>query len=457
MTIKDKIASSPIRLVLLRDFNLKGDKAEDQVIDLTMRAGVEMKGTNLWILVFAIFVASIGLNINATAVIIGAMLISPLMGPIMGVGYGVGILDFPLIRLALKNLAISTLIGLIASGVYFFFSPLSNAQSELLSRTTPNIWDVLIATFGGFAGIVGATRKEKSNVIPGVAIATALMPPLCTAGFGLAHGNWSFFLGALYLFAINCVFIAFSSAVIIKALHVQKKKFVDEAMAKRVQWIVSIVVLVTLVPSLYMAYLMVKDEMFRSKATRFVSKEIDSNVSHVVQIQIDARNKKIDVTMVGAFIPPDKMAKIVNRLPKSGLAGVKLFVRQSNEGSIDFTTLKSGVLRDLYAQNKVSLEKREKKIEQLQAQLGKGENLEQVLKGIPDELHALFPVIQNVWISKAFIWDQKTGTSRKSTIVMVLKLSAGHRLDHAEREKIEKWALIRVKPEPVKLVVMAGR
>lgn len=148
-----------------------------------LRGDVEMRGTNLWVLMFAIFIASIGLNVNSTAVIIGAMLISPLMGPITGIGYGAGILDLRLVREGLKNLGIATLIGLLTSAAYFSIRPLRSAQSELLARTSPTIWDVLIASFGGLAGIVAATRKHKSNVIPGVAIATALMPPLCTAGF----------------------------------------------------------------------------------------------------------------------------------------------------------------------------------------------------------------------------------------------------------------------------------
>lgn len=175
----------------LNRFSLLDDKADDTMIDESLRAGVELRGATPWILMFAIFVASIGLNVNSTAVIIGAMLISPLMGPIMGIGYGIGIYDFALIRKSVGNLLIATLISLLTSTVYFALSPLTEAHSELLARTSPTIWDVLIALFGGFAGIIGVTRKEKTNVIPGVAIATALMPPLCTAGYGLANGNWA--------------------------------------------------------------------------------------------------------------------------------------------------------------------------------------------------------------------------------------------------------------------------
>ena len=179
----------PLRRSLALRFSLDHDKADPAAIDASLRAGAELTGANAWILIFAIFIASIGLNVNSTAVVIGAMLVSPLMGPIMGIGYGVGIYDFALIRRSSLNLGIAGLISLATSTVYFLISPLTEAQSELLARTTPTLWDVLIALFGGFAGIVGATRREKSNVIPGVAIATALMPPLCTAGYGLAKGT----------------------------------------------------------------------------------------------------------------------------------------------------------------------------------------------------------------------------------------------------------------------------
>lgn len=457
MTARSKGILQDIRDMISRHFSLKDDKADDHTIDQALRSGVEMKGTNLWVLMFAIFVASIGLNVNSTAVIIGAMLISPLMGPIMGIGYGVGILDFPLMRLALKNLGFAILIGLLTSSVYFFFSPLTLPQSELLSRTTPTIWDVLIALFGGFAGIIGATRKERSNVIPGVAIATALMPPLCTAGFGFAHGNWSFFFGALYLFTINCVFIAFSSAVIVRAFHVRKKQFSDEQAAIRVGRFVTLIVLLTVTPSFYLAYLLVQKELFETRAVHFLGQELDSKVSHIAKTRIDPKKRLIEVTMVGEFIPPSKLASIVDRLPASGLAGAKLVVRQSNQRPIDLSTLKTGLLNDLYIQGRIPVEKKDRTIQQLQTSLDRREIHDRMLKGIPEELHALFPQIMGIWVSKAFDWDRKTGLKSQPTVLIVLDVAADHPINRRERTRIEKWALVRVKPERVKLVVESGR
>ena len=185
-------------------------------VKLEIEKGIRFNGTNLWILIIAILVASLGLNVNSTAVVIGAMLISPLMGPIIGMGWSACINDLELLKKAARNFAFATVASLLTSTFYFTFTPLDEAHSELLARTAPNIYDVLIAFFGGMAGIIAIGSKNKGNVLPGVAIATALMPPLCTAGYGIATGQWSFFFGALYLFIINSVYIALATYVFVK-------------------------------------------------------------------------------------------------------------------------------------------------------------------------------------------------------------------------------------------------
>lgn len=257
-----------LRHALASRFSLFADKAEDEEIERRIRDGVELSGATPWILIFAIFVASVGLNVNSTAVIIGAMLISPLMGPIMGAGLGVAVYDFDLVKRALFNLGIATLISLIVSTLYFSASPLQDAQSELLARTTPTIWDVLIALFGGLAGIIGVTRNEKSSVIPGVAIATALMPPVCTAGFGVASGQWAFVGGALYLYTINCVFIALATVIGIRLLRLKRHRFADERSERRVKLSLLIIALGTAIPSAYFAVKLVSNEVFKSNANK---------------------------------------------------------------------------------------------------------------------------------------------------------------------------------------------
>jgi uncharacterized hydrophobic protein (TIGR00271 family) len=201
-------------------FSLHYEKEDFNTVITGIESGISFRGTNLWILIFAIFVASLGLNVNSTAVIIGAMLISPLMGPIMGIGLGIGINDPLLLRRAISNFAIATIVALTTSTIFFLLSPLNDAHSEILARTSPNIYDVLIALFGGFAGIIATSTRQKGNVIPGVAIATALMPPLCTAGYGLATWQMNFFLGAFYLFIINTVFIALATLLIVRLLRI---------------------------------------------------------------------------------------------------------------------------------------------------------------------------------------------------------------------------------------------
>lgn len=195
-----------------------GEEEKAKVLENVV-SNISFRGANLWILACAIVVASVGLNVNSTAVIIGAMLISPLMGPIVGAGFALGTYDFVILKKSAKNLLIATVVSLLVSTIYFFISPFKDAQSELLARTSPNIYDVLIAFFGGLVGVIATTRAEKGNPIPGVAIATALMPPLCTAGYGLAMGNYTYFLGALYLYTINCFFICLATFAIVKYLQ----------------------------------------------------------------------------------------------------------------------------------------------------------------------------------------------------------------------------------------------
>lgn len=432
-------------------FSLMEDKASDAEIDQTLRAGVEMRGTNLWVLMFAIFIASIGLNVNSTAVIIGAMLISPLMGPIMGIGYGVGIVDFALIRTSLKNLGIAILLALLTSTAYFIASPLTTVQSELLARTTPTIWDVLIALFGGLAGIVAATRKEKSNVIPGVAIATALMPPLCTAGFGIATGNWQFFLGAFYLFTINGVFIALSSAIIVRAFHVTQKRFIDERAATRVRRYLSAIVTLTVLPSLYLAYQLVGEEIFKSKAAQFVQEELESKQSHVVATRIDAKTREIEVTLVGDVVPPKTLKEIASRLPLAGLTKSELKVFQTGEQRIDVAALKSNLLGDLYRESQTLIEKKDKIISQLQEELTTVETNQQRLIGIPAELNALYPQIKHVVLSESPEWNKQTGWEKQNTVV--LNVRATKPLSRIDQDRISQWLRTRLKSESIRLVV----
>lgn len=255
---------------LFNFFDLHKDEDEKEKVLENVISNISFRGANAWILACAIVIASVGLNVNSTAVIIGAMLISPLMGPILGAGFALGTFDFPLLKKSIKNLLIATLISLVVSFLYFLLSPFKDAQSELLARISPNIYDVLIAFFGGLVGVIAITRVNKGNPIPGVAIATALMPPLCTAGYGLAIGNISFFAGAIYLYIINCVFICLSTFAIVKYLRYPKVHYVDKLREKRIGQSITLLTIILIAPSLYFAYNLLQEKKFSDRIKQFV-------------------------------------------------------------------------------------------------------------------------------------------------------------------------------------------
>lgn len=290
-------------------FNAFPEKdCEDEVV-AQISDGVDFHGATLWVLIFAIFIASLGLNVNSTAVIIGAMLISPLMGPIIGMGLAVGIADLKLFKRALTNYLITTVISVVTATIYFTISPITEAQSELLARTSPTLYDVLIALFGGAAGILAISTKSKNNVIPGVAIATALMPPLCTAGYGLAVSNTSYFFGAFYLYFINTVFIAFTTCIGVRLLHFHRKKFVDREKMKRVNYYIAGILLITMIPAGYMTWRIIKQSVIENNIEKFVRDELDNSGTYIVSHEYDSKTKTLNVVAIGKPISVGAIAK----------------------------------------------------------------------------------------------------------------------------------------------------
>jgi uncharacterized hydrophobic protein (TIGR00271 family) len=258
-----------------------------------IKSGIWFRGPNVWILAFSIIIASVGLNVNSTAVIIGAMLISPLMGPIIGTGLALGTNDVDLLKNAAKNLLVMVLVSLFASTLFFILSPLSLVNpTELEARTSPTIYDVLIALFGGLAGILENSRKERGTVLSGVAIATALMPPLCTAGYGLAHWNMHFFLGALYLFIINSVFIALATYLMVKYLRFPTVAGINAQTAKRRSKLISAILFIVVVPSIWGAFVMIQENNFERNVQTFVENErLVGPRTYVGTYQINGRHK----------------------------------------------------------------------------------------------------------------------------------------------------------------------
>jgi uncharacterized hydrophobic protein (TIGR00271 family) len=425
-------------------FNLHEDSEEQAETVESIKKNVEFRGANLWTLIFAIFVACIGLNVNSTAVIIGAMLISPLMGPIMGIGLGIGTNDFELVKKGLRNLTIATIISIIASSLYFTLTPLHEAQSELLARTSPSLWDVFIAALGGLAGIVAATRKEKSNVIPGVAIATALMPPLCTAGFGIATGNLYFFLGAIYLYFINSVFICVATFLIVRYLKFHKKDFGDKAYEKKVSRYILMIVLITAAPSVYLAYRIVDKSIFENNAAKFVHQELNYKDTQVISksFKYNRKGSEIDLLLLGKELSAGQLDSLNNQLKGYQLKGTKLIIRQglNAKNEIDLSQIKASILEDVFKSNAETAVK---------PNTGSAA-LDLPLPDLRSELKVLYPDLKAYSISNAIF--NRTDSNRADTMTMVVATFAKP-VPAADQNRLRLWLKNRVKADSLKLII----
>ena len=298
-------------------FDIHFERADDATISKRLIGGAKIKGPALVTLILSIFIASIGLNMNSTAVVIGAMLISPLMGPILATGFGFATLNFTVVKSGILRLSLQVTIAVLASALYFYISPVQAATSELLARTEPNIFDVFIAIFGGLAGIIGQTRKTLDNVIPGVAIATALMPPLCTAGYGLATGNWDYFFGAGYLFFINTFFIFFASFIVLKGVYSLPFHKQDKELIRRNQLIFLVIGLIMAIPSIYAGYDMTIKYSESNHMEQFIKNDINQEGRRqVIDYSLDQTNKLVDIVVIGAPVTSEEQAKLDDKLQK---------------------------------------------------------------------------------------------------------------------------------------------
>ena len=335
-----------------RLLRLRGDTDEAGAV-ARITAEVDFRGGTLWALILAIVIASVGLNVNSTAVIIGAMLISPLMGPIMGAGLGLGINDVGLLRRSVRNLLIAAGASILTSAIYFLLSPLAEAQSELLARTRPTVYDVLIALAGGTAGIMATTRRgDSGNLIPGVAIATALMPPLCTAGFGLATGDFAFFFGALYLFVINAIFICLATLGVVRLLRFRRVVDLDPVHAQRIRLLIAAATTLTVLPSLFVAWRVVQESRSEAAARRFVAEQFDFRNRTVVntRLRFARDSSRLETTLIGPPLTSDSLEIFAARLSRYGLARTRLNVRQADGGIVPTQQLgqmvRTGILED---------------------------------------------------------------------------------------------------------------
>ncbi|QJW91537.1 TIGR00341 family protein [Spirosoma taeanense] len=440
----------------LRDrFSLEEDKEEEAAIIQSISRGIEFKGVNLWTLIFAIFIASIGLNVNSTAVIIGAMLISPLMGPIMGVGLGIGINDLTLIQQSLKNLAIACFISLLTSTVYFLVSPLHIAQSELLARTSPTVWDAFIAFFGGLSGIVAGSRRDKiTNVIPGVAIATALMPPLCTAGYGLSTGNLYYFAGAFYLFLINSVCISLATYLIVRFLGYHQKEYPTPEIERRVRHTIWLAVLVVVVPSSYLGYQIVRKTIFEQAAKRFVANECNFQYRQVINYaaRFSRRQSKLELTLVGEPLPADSINLLRSKMPAYGLEDSQLVIKQGSfkDAEVDVDAITNTVTDQVIKYSQSSIAQKDQIIDSLRRQLDITQNTNIPVADLRNELKTLMPDVQTFTAAQSLVMS---GNSPKPDTVLLVYAKFSRRHTAAERYRIQRWLQSRTKSKRIKLLV----
>ncbi len=435
-----------IRQAVQHRFNLHEDKDEDKKIVDSITRNIEFSGSNLWALIFAILIASIGLNVNSTAVIIGAMLISPLMGPILGIGLGIGISDFNLIKRGLQNFGLAAFISIITSAIYFYLTPIHSANSELLARTNPSIWDVFIAFFGGLAGTVATSRKEKSSVIPGVAIATALMPPLCTAGFGLSTGNWYYMAGALYLFFINSVFISTATYLIVTLLKIPTIEFETEGRRRDVKRYMVWIVILTLLPSIYFAYNIVRKSIFETNANQFVSKELNFANTQIISKNLTYNRtdtNEISILLIGNDLSEKQIDSLQRKLPLYNLNKTRLFITQglNAKQQIDLSQIRANILEDVFSrqeQQRITVTKK-----------AEADSLANIV-GLKSELKVLFPSVRNYSITKSVFLNVD---SARSDTITLFAATASKTIYRGEHAKMQRWLKNRLQTDSLLVVI----
>lgn len=434
-------------------FNVAEDLESQNDVEQSIRSGVSFKGSQLLVLIFAIIVASLGLNTDSIPVVIGAMLISPLMGPIIGMGLGIGIADFDLLRRSFKNITMAVIGSLAASAIYFLISPQYEGSSQLLARTSPSIYDVFVALFGGAAGFVSIACRNKGQVMPGVAIATSLMPPLCTAGYGLATWQAHFFFGALYLFFTNMMFILVATWIGVKLLKYKGVVYQNEARSKRVQTFVTIVVIATIGVSCFLTYEMIRKNIFLAEAQSFIDKEmVFPNTQVLSHKEYMERGKKyIDVTLIGAALPKDSLQlAMMTKLDSVGLGGTILTIKQGFSMNSDVENNPEKDFGEYYSLVQQELLQRQSVIDSLRDVIKSHIWFSNQSGEIAPEIKVLFPGIQDIALSR--MMASSTGDHISDTVNMIFVNAPGG-LTVAERKKLANYIGVRLKEDSVHITV----
>jgi uncharacterized hydrophobic protein (TIGR00271 family) len=435
------------------------DKTREAIIH-----DIEFRGANVWSLIASIFIASIGLNMNSTAVVIGAMLISPLMGPIIGIGYSIAINDLTLFIKAIKNFGVMVILSIITSTFYFWITPLTSASAELIGRTQPTLLDLFVAIFGGIAGIVSISKSERTNVIPGVAIATALIPPLCTAGYGIAEGNLSYFFGASYLFLINSVFIAIASFVIIRYLRFPFREHVDPKRERKVKRVMIIFSIIVMIPSAYMFFGAIQKFNFESQSAIFIDEVVDTPGSKILKTEITFKEDSvnyIDLYMIGDPIKQYTIDSWNQELADYKLQKTILRVFQDKDIEQQFIAMddleknvKSGIIEELYQRNQQALVSKDEKILLLEGELSRYKSNGIPLLKIDNEIRSLEPFISKLSIGENYY---RNDSNQVDTIYSMLisydsKIARNTKAKKEISQKLGNWLKVRLDKDTVLVV-----
>lgn len=434
-------------------FRLGEDAACEQEVIESIEKGVNFRGAKLWILVIAVFVASLGLNTNSAAVIIGAMLISPLMGPIIGMGLGAGINDFNLLRRSWKNYIVATLFSVLTATIYFFITPVAEAQSELLARTSPTIYDVLIALSGGLAGIVALSSRSQrtGNVIPGVAIATALMPPLCTVGFGIATANWVYAAGALYLFLINTIFIAFATLVgAVFIMKFSKKAYMDQRQEVRVKRYIYVGLFVTIIPAVLLTIGMVRENYFEQRINQFIQHEMHYPMTQVISHRTDYPNRSFSVVLIGQELDSATVEIARQRLPLYSLEKVQLQVFQGGQNKDESDEYRMMLLADSKElQNaEAVISQQQKHVNELEHQLHDYTSSTELATQLLRELQILYPQVQSIFVARG---AEAEADSVRNEMIAYIVLS--QQLEDNQQSRLISWISQRLPSHDSKVVI----
>ena len=442
-----------LNIKIRRTLSLGHDKSEQETI-AGIEDAVEFRGAKLWVLVLAIFVASLGLNTNSTAVIIGAMLISPLMGPIIGMGLGVGINDFTLLKRAFHSYLIATLFSIVTATFYFLLTPMIQAQSELLARTSPTIYDVLIALFGGLAGIIALSSysQRTGNVIPGVAIATALMPPLCTVGYGLATANWLYAAGAFYLYLINSIFIAVATFLGVKfIMRFHKKHFVDKKREQRVSRLITAVSIITVIPSIFITVNILQSTLFQQRCLQFVKNAVTSSKNQIIAHECDYSRRTLRVVMLGEKLDSIQVQELAGRLEEYHLHGVTLDIVQEQSGVNEETIRRMlGPEKQQTVNYEQTISVLKDRLDATQQQLAPYHRVERHAVDLLPEMQILYPQITALTMGLGVQTYRDSVQVEKPTVIV--KLTTSKRLLPADVEKVLSWIKKRMNSENVILV-----